>query len=184
MIQLITQSVYCTLFVLISTNLNLQSYAAEPNKPKSKTPQEMDKIRAKVLRCWMEIEVEDEKGIVKDPNKLYGYRFGAEERSTWCRRGELSLGFDKRNRVIVRPDRDPMQVDFLSMNGQATKFFVTPCIFKFNGERMILIEPTTGGAPYFREDGNYKNRPTSFTPTKENKYRKMTLKPCFLYDED
>ena len=131
----------------------------------------------------MEVRVEDSLGVTVDPFKLACFGYGKNELVVWGRRGELSLGHQTGGRVLVKVDVNPMRIDFFftASDGQD---WVTPGIFKFDGDKLMVVEPTAPSAHKYREEGVYPNRPTGFTPTKANKYRKRTLVPCKLYDQD
>jgi hypothetical protein len=142
-----------------------------------------EEIKKRVFRCWRQVRWEGPGWATEDPRELYGYEYAPDGWRAWLRRGELSAGTkDKGSKIIVDPTADPRRIDFHdTIQGSV---WVTPCIFRFEEGKLIIIEPTAPGAQQYRKDGRYSNRPTSFTCTKENKYQKKVLVECRLYDQD
>ncbi|MBA4064759.1 MAG: hypothetical protein C0501_13805 [Isosphaera sp.] len=154
--------------------------------PKGSTQVNVEEVKKRVYGSWKEVRRESAAGVIEDPQKLFGYSLAADGFEVWCRRGELS-GLGKGPSVGVRldPAADPMRIDFLTTReeGDEKKVLVTPGIFRFDGQKLVVVTSTRGyEAP--RDDGNYPSRPTSFTRTEKNGYEKMVLESCTLYDQD
>lgn len=143
-----------------------------------------DKAKARVLSgYWKAVLVEDAKGKTDDPGKLFGYVFREDEYAVWCRRGDLSLSPPFRGEMWVRVRAaDPMHLDIYS--NAAGKEVVLPCIFRFDGDKLVIVEP--GGRPFVRAraDGAYPERPTGFEVTAKNGYVRRTLVTCNQLDQD
>lgn len=141
-----------------------------------------DEIKKRVYRCWKEVRRENADGVIDKPANLLGYEYSPDGCFSWSLQGELSGGKGDSIGVRVDPTKDPMRIDFLVTINMKTR--VTPGIFRFEEDKLVVVTATKGGYQPLREDGDYPNRPTSFTTTKENKYEKNVLVECLKYDQD
>ncbi len=166
---------------LAASLLALSLAAADP--PAGGKPGPVTDAKLRVFGSyWMEVRREDAKGVTVDPFKLFCFNYDAGTIHCWLRRGELTEGSQAGDRVIIRAEAEPMQIDFVYLNrGQE---YATPAIFQFDGRKLVIAEPTTPSAVKLRQDGVYANRPTDFTADKKNKYLLRTLVPCNYLDQD
>jgi hypothetical protein len=153
-----------------------------------KLPPETDPDLAhhRVLRCWREVRTEEwvknAKGdmvhdIVEDPGKMCGWSLDPDEVEVWDWMGELSPVRFAGLQIDTR--QQPMRLDLITKTDEKKELRVRPGIFRFEGERLIWV--TAGETHAFRASADYPNRPTSFIPTKTNRYQRLTLVPCGKY---
>lgn len=151
--------------------------------PKGANRPDPDEVRKRVFRCWLQVRAETAGRATDDPADLCGVAITPRGTSYWLRRGELAASpIEPGMQVLVDPTAEPMRIDTVSTIDGAR--WVTPCIFRFEEGRLVIVQPNDPGSARFREDGNYPIRPKGFTCTKENKYGKEVLRECGMYDQD
>jgi uncharacterized protein (TIGR03067 family) len=175
-----------SVFALMALGLAPAPWVSSAPVPKGATQVNVEEVKKRVYRCWKEVYRESAAGVQADPQDLFGFEFTPNGWQTWCRRGELA-GLGKGPTVELRVDAtaNPMRIDFFTTDDQGgkKKVLVTPGIFRFEKENLVIVTSTIGyESP--RDDGEYLTRPTSFTRTKENQYQVQVLVPCDLLDQD
>lgn len=165
--------------------------ADPPRKGVKEDPAE--KIRKQFYQCWLEIEEVIAGVRITDPNKLNGNEFTPDKRWSWGRRGELAAGPGEPG-IRIDVTSDPMRADFFG-EGRSRNFggdkgnemvtVVRPCIFKFDGDKLVIAYGDAWVVEKELKKGeDYPGRPTDFTSTKENKRTVTTMKPCGKWDQD
>lgn len=161
--------------------------------PPAKKDDPFEKVRKQFYRCWLETEQVEAGVRVTDPERLNGSEFDPSYSASWGRRGELSQGIQKPG-PRIDPTADPMRVDFRG-EGRSRSFngdkgdeivpIVRPCIFKFDGDNLVIAYGETWVVEKELKKGeDYAERPKDFTSTKENKRTVTTMKPCSKWDQD
>ena len=176
--------------VVVTTGVVL--VAGERRKPEDKD-EEAKEIREKFYRCWVEIERVRGGISTKDPDDLSACDFNEKQLGRWPRRGELSQRIQKPG-PRIDPKANPMRVDFRG-EGRSKNFggdegdeivpIVSPCIFKFDGENLVIAYGETWVVEKELKKGeDYPGRPADFTSTKMNKRTIETMKPCGMWETD
>lgn len=161
--------------VLAATTVGcLTTWAGEApaEKPTAK------RVRERFYRCWLELERVEAGKRTTDPHRLNGVQYTETRYWSWGRRGELAKGPGEPG-VTIDPTTDPMRVEFHGTGGP-----VLPGIFKFDGDKLVLV---TGGWTKAREwaaGEDYPQRPREFKATNENGWTMSVYKPCAEYDQD
>jgi uncharacterized protein (TIGR03067 family) len=147
-----------------------------------------DLAHHRVLRCWREVRTEEwyknGKGdmvhsVVEDEVKMCAWSLDPDEVEVWDWMGELSPVRFAGLQIDTR--QEPMHLDLITKTDEKKELRVRPGIFKFEGDKLIwVLAPET---EEFRAAADYATRPTSFTPTKTNRYQRLTLVPCKKYDQ-
>ena len=145
-------------------------------------------LESRFYRSWLAVEVIERGVSTKEPDQLYGTTFSKDAHYSWGRRGELSAGAPG---VGPRIDTvsDPMKVDFINDEGKGkdgkTILRVLPCIFKFEGNKLVIASGTQWTLLNDKKAGeDYQGRPTKFESTKTNGVRVVFFEPCSHLDQD
>jgi len=82
-----------------------------------------------------------------------------------------------------------MKVDFINDEGKGkdgkTILRVLPCIFKFEGNKLVIASGTQWTPLNDKKAGeDYQGRPTKFESTKTNGVRVVFFEPCSHLDQD
>ena len=137
-----------------------------------------------IFQCWKEVRYERTGNVIEVPGHLYGHKFDPNEYHSWPRGGELTgVGSELKIQIIVNAKTHPIRLDIVSdyPNG---KRYASPGIVKFEKDNMIWVKAgVEQKSELFREDGEYKTRPTGFEATKENHYVKRVMVRCKYLDE-
>jgi hypothetical protein len=182
-------------FVLIAllTFVALIVAADPPGKPHEKDKTAAN-VRERFFRCWLETEEVREGTRFIDAGKLNVNEYTIDNKSwSWGRRGKMSAGSGSPG-VRIDPTTDPMRVEFFD-EGSSRNFggdegdkvvpVVRPCIFKFDGENLVIAYSGQWTVEKeFKKGEDYPQRPTGFKSTKENKLTVTTMKPCGKWDTD
>jgi uncharacterized protein (TIGR03067 family) len=150
------------------------AFAAPVPKP---APLSKDEAEKKFYGYWAEAKLlQAGKGAAGGGYR--GWKFASDRIDEWCLFGDLDPSGSTGWWITLDPTKNPMHFDWHRQNENKGEL-VTPGIFKFDGDKLILITPGFKGCfQPVRKDGNYKGRPTEFSSTIENDYVMRVLKPC------
>jgi hypothetical protein len=172
---------YATLLALLVSTAPLSGWGGDPD-PKQPSAQE---VRRRFFRCWLEVERIDAGRRITDPGHLTGIELTQDGYWCWGRVGELAAGPGERG-VRLDATARPMRVDFLGgTRGVALPKApsVNPGIFKFEGDKLVIVLGGWTKASARPPGGDFPNRPRAFRSTKESRSILQVFTPCQKYDQ-